>query len=262
MSLCISISGPEGVVLAADTRLTLTRGEHTVSFDNASKLLHVGDKVAAAVYGTASIGTQPIHTFVPAFKRAIPGMMKEDGRNFLPIPGVEPPLTVEEYANYLVRFFRGRWQAVHGEQPPGTSFLVAGVSPGKPHGERYRINNLGDPDSAPSFGLSWGGQLGTVGRLIKGFDFSLFRYIAAQYPEEDIAQHFKQWDSQTNVTLPYDSMPLQDCVDLAVLLTETTIKLQALSVTSRGVGGEVEVITITPEGGTEWVRRRKTSGHR
>ena len=47
---------------------------------------------------------------------------------------------------------------------------------------------------------------------------------------------------------------LQGCVDLAVLLVETTIGIQRLSTGERGVGGQVEVVTITPFEGVQKVR--------
>ena len=265
VSLCVAINGPEGVVLGADTRLTLSRGEHPVTFDNASKLLHISDSVAAATYGTATIGTQPVHTFVSAFKRQLPDLLRTDGRT--DVGGMDPPLTVKEYAEYLRRFFLDKWKAAHGETPPSTSLLVGGVSLGEPHGEVARIDNFASPvvETPWRFGMRWGGQVGTVNRLVKGCDPSLLRHFADQYPTEigtSILDHFKKWDSQTNVTLPYDSMPLQDCIDLAVLLIDTTIRLQSLSMTDRGVGGQVEIMAITPEGGTEWIRRRTTNGGR
>jgi len=64
MSLAIVIKGPEGVVLAADSRITLEarRPEGTsiaVNFDNASKLLSFTKphtNVGAVTYGAAVIG--------------------------------------------------------------------------------------------------------------------------------------------------------------------------------------------------------------
>ena len=83
MSLGIAIKGPEGIVLAADSRVTLFNQIQPpppapamlipASFDNATKLLSVrsGEKsyVAAVTYGAGAIGPpqQPrtAHSFLP-----------------------------------------------------------------------------------------------------------------------------------------------------------------------------------------------------
>jgi hypothetical protein len=80
MSLGIAFKGPEGIVLAADSRVSLTANAPgkppiTATFDNAIKLLQVkGQKyVGAVTYGLGAIGQQEprtAHSFVPEFETA------------------------------------------------------------------------------------------------------------------------------------------------------------------------------------------------
>ena len=72
MSLAIAIKGPEGIVLAVDSRVTLTsikehvneqKNERTkevmqATYDNASKLLRVSGQnyVGAVTFGVAALG--------------------------------------------------------------------------------------------------------------------------------------------------------------------------------------------------------------
>lgn len=85
MSLGIAIKGPEGIVLAADSRVTLSstiqQEDMTVllpaTFDNATKLLRVaGHKfVGAVTYGLGALGQQEprtAHSFMPEFERRLP----------------------------------------------------------------------------------------------------------------------------------------------------------------------------------------------
>ena len=249
MSLCIVVNGPEGVVLAADTRLTLTYQGKPLAFDNASKLLHIGPSVAAVVYGSAAIGTQPIHALVSAFKR-----------EFELVHGADSRLSVEEYATHLIAFLRERWDKLHPSDARPTSLIIAGLSPGWPHGEMWRSIDLGHP--APTFtdpmtfGMSWGGQIEVVNRLLHGIDSGLLRHLRTRLKKSRIDDHLNEY----TLNLPFASMPLQDCIDLATLLIDTTIKLQALSLTDRVVGGTIEVMAITPEGGAQWVQRRAIHG--
>ena len=103
MSLGVVVKGPEGVVLAADTRVTLVAQRESapapliVNFDNATKLLTFGDPhklVGAVTYGDAVIGTRTAHSFIPEFELKLDG----DRRS------------VYEYAQLLSEFFLERWK--------------------------------------------------------------------------------------------------------------------------------------------------------
>ena len=61
-------------------------------------------------------------------------------------------------------------------------------------------------------------------------------------------------------TIPYDLLPLQDCVDLAIFLIRTTITAQNLAIGVRGVGGVIEVATVTRAGGLKSIQRKEIHG--
>ena len=99
MSLVIAVKGTEGVVLSADSRLTLTTASGIpATFDNATKLLTFRDPhnwVGALTYGIATIGGRTPHSLIPEFEADL-----GDQR-----------LTVHEYATRLSGFFQGQWIA-------------------------------------------------------------------------------------------------------------------------------------------------------
>lgn len=81
MSLGIAFKGPEGIVLAADSRVTLNaemrNGDERLllpsTFDNATKLLKINgqEHVGVVTYGLGALGThQPrtAHSFLPEFE--------------------------------------------------------------------------------------------------------------------------------------------------------------------------------------------------
>lgn len=118
MSLGIAFKGPEGIVLAADSRVTLTAIMNTqgqapyrlpCTYDNATKLLRVTgqDYVGAITYGLGAIGqTEPrtAHSFIPEFE----AKLKDEGVD---------RLSVEEFAQKLSDFFMEQWRAAKMPDP-------------------------------------------------------------------------------------------------------------------------------------------------
>src|SRR5450759_5214026 len=117
MSLIISVYVREGIVMAADSRLTLTiplslpGGQtHTLSLttsDSAKKLFLAPDNVGIATCGAADIGGVPIAGFVESFV-----VEKVKGRN----------LAAEQVANELKVYL-----SALGVRP-GTVFHIAGYA--------------------------------------------------------------------------------------------------------------------------------------
>ena len=71
--------------------------------------------------------------------------------------------------------------------------------------------------------------------------------------------------------IPFDSMNLQDGIDFAVLCIRTTIDVQRLTLgplatapefSWPGVGGPIEIATVTATGGFRWVQRTSVQGER
>ena len=257
MSLGVVVKGPEGIVLAADTRVTLSRtaGDAPpirVNFDNASKLLTLDgqhNRVAVVTYGAGSIGGRTALSLIPEFQQML-----------------GQPLLISEYATQIGQFFMDRWTAV-GETGADMSFIVAGVNQGSPYGEIHRIEIPSAPvpqehNPGSSFGMSWGGQVQIVNRIVQGFD-PLLPSLVADFEAAsgvDRAQLSAHLRAHLAFTIPYDSLPLQDCIDLAAFLIRTTMIAQNLSVGPRGVGGTIEIITITPTEGIQWIQKRQIHG--
>lgn len=158
MSLGIVVKGADGVVLASDTRITLTAQmqgspSFNVNFDNATKLLTFGEPhnhVAALTYGAAVIGNRTAHSFVPELELEL----KHGGRK-----------TILEYANKMSDFFLKRWkEAMNSNQPSsGTmTFIVGGYNRDAAYGAVFLFDipdNPGPREQNPKdFGMTMGGQ--------------------------------------------------------------------------------------------------------
>jgi hypothetical protein len=270
MSLGIAFKGPEGIVLAADSRVTLNaeilqRGEKLVipsTFDNATKLLRFQghNYVGAVTYGAGAIGTKEprtAHSFLPEFENEL----RKTGTERFPI---------KEFSEKLSDFFSRQWAENMKEAPPDANmiFLIGGYDPDAPYGRVYQIVIPGAPvpkeQNIDQFGLIWGGQLAFTSRLIKGMDPQLPAMVQ-EYLKLDDEQRDKLasfLESKLSLRIPYQFLPLQDCIDLAIYLISTTIDIQTWEVGVRGVGGAIDVATVTRTDGFKFIQQKAIVGQR
>ena len=268
MSLGIAFKGPEGIVLAADSRVTLTTeipNEKMFlpsTFDNATKLLQVAGQeyVGAVTYGLGAIGThepRTAHSLLPELEEEL-SLMKT-GR-----------LSVEDFAKKLSSFFVNQWnkKMPNGYSGPDMVFLIGGFNENEPYGKVYKVGIPSIPtpqeQNIDLFGIVWGGQLEYTTRLIKGFDPKLPLIIKQflELTEEkrvDLEQHLER---SLSCPIPYQFLPLQDCVDLSIFLIRTTTELQNWTIGIRGVGGAIDVATITRTEGLKPVQQKTIIGQK
>jgi hypothetical protein len=262
MSLGIVIKAPEGLVLAAESRLTLTALAPNapplhVNFDNATKLLSFAKpnvSVGVVTYGQAAIGLRTAQSFIPEFEAKI----SEDPKR----------LPILEFANKFSEFYLQQWKAAMPEDysGPNMTFVVAGFDEGEPYGKVFIINIPRTPEPVAQhagtgeFGITWGGQREIVDRLIQGFDGRLGEAINKLNLTPEQTQLLSPIFAQIQLPIPLQALPLQDCVDLAIFFLRTTITAQKLTVGIRGVGGPIDVATITRQDGLHFIQRKHIVG--
>ncbi|HEY44262.1 MAG TPA: hypothetical protein G4O11_09805 [Anaerolineae bacterium] len=259
MSLGVVIKGPEGVVLAADSRVTLTAERKgspplPINFDNATKLLSFSkphNYVAIVTYGAAVIGLRTAHSYIPEFEVELPKKNR---------------LKALDYAERFSKFFLRQWKANMPDDYPGPSmmFVVGGYDPEAAYGRIYLLDIPRNPEPIEqnpgdtNFGMTWGGQLQIASRMIHGYDPILPTILKRELEIDDDSLKSLLSTLKENIefSIPYQVLPLQDCVDLATLMVRTTIKSQNLSIGLRGVGGPIDVATITRTNGLRYIQRK------
>jgi len=261
LSLGIVIKAPEGIVLAAESRLTLaakntvTHEKLQVSFDNATKLLafQQGDNfrpVGVVTYGQAAIGTRTAASFVPEFEARIG----------------DDSLDTEKFSNELASFYKEQWDASMPKDwaSPPMTFVVGGYDQGAAYGRVYQIEIPQRPDPVElnkgdgNFSITFGGQTEHMDRLLRGFDRRLPEMVSKTLNLTPTKrQEMEAALSVLQMPVPIQAMPLQDCVDLAVFFIRTTIAAQSLTVGTRGVGGPIDVATVTRRRGLEFIQRKR-----
>jgi hypothetical protein len=261
MSIGIVIKGPEGLVLAAESRITLeaqTPGGPIipVSFDNARKVLQFAEPnsfVGVVTYGLGSIGLRSAYSFIPEFKSTLPTGQR---------------LTIQDFSQRLSDFFMQQWNAMMpaNYQGPPMTFVIGGFNDGEPYGRMYLVVIPRSPTPVeqnpnPEFGITWGGQREIVDRLIRGYDERAINAATSTLglnPQQ--VQQLRQSLAPLQMQIPIQFLPLQDCIDLSIFFVRTTIEAQRLTVGIRGCGGSIDIATITRQGGFEWVQEKRIHG--
>ena len=237
MSLIISVYTREGIVMAADSRLTLTipvglpGGEaqklSLTTSDSAKKLFLAPNNIGIATCGDADIGGVPIAGFVESFM-----VEKLAGQN----------LCAEEVTNELKDYL-----SVLGVRP-GTQFHIAGytqtaagweqtifpVSPAV--GTVVRLNHINQQ------GANWGGEIDVLQRLLN---------------EVTLVQQ----GGPPTVPLPVFGVPfefftLQDAIDFAVYGIRSTIETLRFQNREKTVGGPIDLLVVTPSS-AKWIKQKQ-----
>jgi len=260
MSLGIVLNSPEGVILAAESRVTLSIKDENnnvihINFDNATKLLSFSNPhnyVGAVTYGLAAIGQRTIHSFLPEFEAGLP----------------QERIPIHEFAQKLSEFFMLQWQKTMPSdyKGPTITLVVGGFNDGEPYGCVYilEIPNKPVPElrgNALTFGITWGGQREFVDRLISGYDNNALTIIQKELAVDSANIPKLQAALQPlQMKIPLDTMALQDCVDLAIFFIRTTIIGQKLTIGLRGCGGPIDVATITRRDGLRYIQKKAVFG--
>ena len=210
MSIISVVYLPEGIVLAADSRLTGKKeykdkdGNNVIEryplSDNAQKVVLLNKcKVGIASCGTALINGKTIADYIRLFE--ISDIAEDD--------------TPETVAEKLLQ---------HGAEFPGTNFYVCGYSQDEPYvfyvTSSTKTRSNVDSNDNVKFSLSWGGETEALVKLINAAPVM-----------------------NSNEKL----MPLKDGIDLAEFMVDVTIKYQRFSDCIKTCGGPIDVLVMTKD---------------
>jgi hypothetical protein len=267
MTLAVTVVCQDGVVVATDSRTTLANHRMLrVGSDYTRKVFESGG-VAVATYGEAFVADRSIASHMAEFTAVESGNCDHPGPT----------------GQRLAEFFGERYDAhLAGEPgdtpPPGVAalgFLVSGYDDAGV-GEAWEVTlpeRAVEPiaTTANGGGAAWRGQSDVVTRIVRGSDLELLERLAALHHLGDELDALTPLLEACSYRIPFDSMNLQDGIDFAVLCIRTTIDVQRLTLgpvaTSPefswpGVGGPIEIATVTPRRGFRWVQRTSVQGER
>ncbi len=237
MSLVATVYVREGIVMAADSRLTLNReekhGEAAVlnlavgQSDSNYKLFLAPCGVGISTYGAADIQGVPIAGYVESFIAAELG---------------EELVSVGSVAEQLLKHF-GAFTPV-----PSSQFHVAGYSRLETGIEQevWHVNvasqQVARTNPSGEQGASWGGEADILTRLLQP--------VAQVGPDGKLQQTLPQYQ------IPFQFFTLQDAIDFAVFAVRSTIEAIRFQPRAKTVGGPIDVLVIKPTIAT-WIQRKE-----
>lgn len=267
MTIAISIKINNGVVLAADSASTIlgknSQGNIAVInvYENANKVfnLYKGLPIGAITWGSGSIGQAAVETLVKDFRHKIHLSEYNFDRE---------TYTIESLAISFCKFiYEDNYLKNYPETSPikpNLGFMICGYSARKDFAEEYRINIVDGKCEGPQLvrgedqiGMTWNGEIEAIIRLYYGHSANFPQILKSLgVPDNQIspAMTVIRKKSELPFVVPY--MPVQDAIDLAIFLVDTTIKFMRFIPGPPVVAGNIDVAAITKHEGFKWVRRK------
>lgn len=240
MSFVITMYVREGIVMAADSRLTLNTPQtnaqgQTVTVpvpqsDTNYKVFLTKSNIGILTWGNADIGGVPIAGYI---------------ESFIGNTAVGTTIPVDNIPNLLLQYFR-QFQPI-----PDTVFYVGGYKDVNGQKEQHlwqvsltnnSVNRLNIPGQQ---GANWGGEIDVLTRLINNVG---------------------SLDQQGNLInplpfyhIPFQYFTLQDAIDFCIFAIRSTIDLIRFQPRVKTVGGPIDVLVIKPDGAF-WVQRKELHG--
>jgi hypothetical protein len=230
MSLVVTVYVPSGIVMAADSRMTVQRSDERVEGDQTTRIqqqLVLSDNaykvvelkkigVGIAIYDAGIIDNQPADSHVHRFAEEA-------------VTPDDDVLTVsDKFLVYFQENFPGVAVGYHIagyrlEDKTRVPHVLVGHTVREPGLRRVNADDKG----ATQYGITRAGDTLIANRLIDSNYLPLFT-----------------------------AMPLQDAVDYARHLIRSTIETMRFEPRFPSVGGAIDVLVVTPDG-IRWVQRKE-----
>jgi len=259
MTIIVSVKINDGVVMAADSAGTMGSGQ---IYAHANKITNLcqGLPIGTMSTGAGGIGSESVETLLKDLRRRF------DGRDPThPEWRLDPAgYTMEQVAARL-RAFLFEEKAAPCPEPTNLQLRLCGYSAGRPLAEVWEVSMTGQDCPPPrrimdetSFGIMWDGQYEALNRLILGLGFDIGEALVRHgVPPQEASRLQQELVRDLYATLSVPAMPIQDAIDLARFLVETTIGFVRFAIfLPKSVGGAVEIAAITKHEGFRWVQRK------
>jgi hypothetical protein len=265
VTICVGVRVAEGLVLAADSAVSLQgvvdspQGPQQVllqTFSYGNKVTRVKDyPIGVMTWGLASIEARSIQSLIMEFEYSYKST--EDNLGY----------SVRTVADDLLSFIRDRYEAAYPTptDDQGLGLYVGGFSAGEFFSSQYAYQFPSDTDwtvmhadredGNKDFGASWWGLTDPLTRLIRGFSGPSLDELVRRGADQTIVRQWAE-DGASGLPLVFDGMPLQDAVDFAEFAVQVTIGSFRFASGPPLCGGDVDIAVIRP-GTFQWAQRKQ-----
>jgi len=241
-------------------------------YENANKIfnLYKGAPLGCITFGSGSIGNASIATLMKDLREEL----KNGKRDFK-----VKDYTIKGAAETLGKFLDEECEKVTDpavKQGINVGFMLGGYSSGGVLGESWSLEIQQGKACPPvelrkkeDAGLSWGGQGELLSRIALGFSPALFETLADATGNPKGATSAQDLQktlgplltARLQAPLVFAPMPIQDAIDLAHFLVNSTIMFSRFIPGPQVVGGPVEIAAITKHEGFKWISRKHYYSH-
>jgi len=251
MTICTSVKVRDGLVLGTDS-MTQIWGQDdqgnrfpVKNYANARKLFQIGKlPIGVMTHGLGNIGPRSVYGFLRDFS-----LRYTEESNISEID-------VESVARELYKFIAQAYDEQFGDGPKALlGFFIAGYSSDTSFPEEWEFQLPHDQEirqvrPITQFGASWRGIVPPFTRLYQGYDPRIMEELKKLNVSEEVINVLSKYVSP----IVYDGMPVQDAVNFAVFILQTTIGVATFEIGTPSCGGPLQIATILPEKGFCWVK--------
>ncbi|AZR73608.1 hypothetical protein BBF96_09535 [Anoxybacter fermentans] len=241
MSFIVTLYVPEGIVMAADSRLTMnfqkklpdgtSLFQSFIASDTNQKLYLINERFGLSLCGEAAINNIPLAGFINTFEERI-----SSNTDVTEIPEALIKYFKEIGNNPRITFHLSGYRVEEGISIPYV--YIGHVSESKFLRVNYRNDQI-------YYGCSWGGDSDIFARLI----------LPAR-----VKKNRGEWKELPYYEIPYNFFTLQDAIDFAIYAIRTTIQTIRFQTRPKTVGGPIDVLVLKPGEQPYWIQKKNYHG--
>lgn len=259
MSIIVSVKINDGIVMAADSATSFAIGQ---IYEHANKMVNLvkGLPIGVMSCGVGGIGNASVATLLKDLRQRLMG--DESHKDWKLDP---KSYTMQSVTSRVHEFFCEK--AKEGNNKSFLLLRICGYSAGRLLPEVWQVAFLDDGKpldpscSQPedTFGARWNGETEALDRMILGIG----NLTEAGAKTLNVSPQQAREVRDKVIPLMYQDLilpaaPIQDAIDLARFMVETTKGFVRFSVTRpKTVGGPIEIAAITKHEGFKWVQRKR-----
>ncbi|HTU78103.1 MAG TPA: hypothetical protein VMF09_05020 [Solirubrobacteraceae bacterium] len=252
MTIVATVKTRDGLILAADSMTTVTLPtpegpQFFKSYEHGRKLFQMGElPIGAVTYGLGNIGP-----------RSMEGLVLEACKR-MPADATRVKDVARVLYDHLREKYDEAFEGVEMENRPAFGLLVGGYSPDDPFATVYEFEfpAADGPSEAAGlemFGSTWRGIDFPFVRLWRGFAPAMVDRLV----NEDglTAERIGELIEPLEIGVAYEGMPVQDAVNFATYILDTTIGFSRFAPGIPACGGPLQVAAILPDDGFRWISK-------